>query len=177
MIRLSTLMLICLSFTSISIAQQVPQQYEDHNIESKTTNKKKKVESYLMVQHFIMNAEKMDLTYSQRQKLDNIKQEYLYPMIQNEAEFQISEMNVMDLLRQQDFEPEKIKSAIQKSINITLQNALMSIDALAAIREAVGIDNFNILREMMNLIPKEMRDSEDKLKKNKGLQNEKIKSL
>lgn len=175
--RLSILMLILLSFTSISIAQQPTKQYDNPNIERKTANKKKRVESYMMVQHFIINAEKLDLTYYQRQQIENIKQDYLYPMIQKEADFQISNMKVMDLLKEADFEPKKIKVAIEKSINLSLENALMSIDALAAIRKAVGVDNFNKLRTMMNLTPSEMQQYDDENKNNQEQAIEQNRSL
>jgi Spy/CpxP family protein refolding chaperone len=170
--RLLTLLIILLCFASFSFAQQVIQQNGDHKDGGKTMKKNKRVESYMLVQQFLMNAENLDLTYSQRQELDNIKKDYLYPMIQKEADFQISETKVTDMLKEPDFDPEKVKSAIETSIKLTLENAIMSIDALAAIRNAVGMDNFNKLREMMNLMPGEMWNSNDKIKKNQDSSSE-----
>jgi len=172
MLRLSTLILILLCLTSVSFAQQELQEADDIKDKGKTMKKKKRVESYMMVQHFLINASALDLTDSQRQELDNVKKDYLYPMIQKETDFQISEMKIMDLLKETDFDPEKVKSVIEISINLTLENALMSIDALAAIRKAIVMDNFNKLREMMNLMPGGMRKSDDKIKKDQDSSSE-----
>ena len=53
----------------------------------------------------------------------------------------------------------------------------MSIDALAAIRKAVGIDNFNKLIGMMNLMPSEIRKNDDKIKKNQDSSNEQNRAI
>lgn len=132
------------------------------------------MESYILVERFLINSGALDLPNSQRRKLDKIKQDYLYPMIQKEADFQISEMKVMDLLKETDFDPEKVKKAIELSINLTLENALMSIDALAAIREVVGFDNFNKLRGMVNLMPSDMKKNKYPTDKNQDSFNEQI---
>lgn len=173
--RLLTLLIMLLCITSISFAQQTIEQPGDLKDKSKTM--KKRVESYLLVQYFLVNAENLDLTYSQRQEIEKIKKDYLYPMIQKETDFQISNMKVMDLLKEPDFEPEEVKSAIVSSIKLSMENALMSVDALDAIRKAVGMDNFNILREMMNLSPSETREKDDKKKNNQGPSIEQNKSL
>ncbi len=175
--RLIMLLTMLLCFTSFSFAQKTIQQDGGLEDKGKTMKKRKMVESYKLVQYFLINAESLDLTYHQRQEIENIKKDYLYPMIQNETDFQISNLEVMDLLKEPDFEPEEVKSAIEKSIKISLENALMSVDALAAIRKAVGMDNFNRLREMMNLSPSEMRDNDDKKKNNQDPSIEQNRSL
>jgi uncharacterized protein YfkK (UPF0435 family) len=175
--RLSILVFILLCITSVSFAQQVIQQNGDHKGEVETMKMKKRVKSYVLVQYFLINASALDLTDSQRQDLDNVKKDYLYPMIQKEADFQISEMKVMDMLKETDFDPEKVKSAIKISINLTLENALMSIDALAAIRNAVGLDNFNKLIEMMNFTPSDMRKYKYPIGNDQDSLNEQIRAL
>lgn len=173
--RLLTLMIISFCLTSFSFAQQTIQQ--DGDLKDKTMKKKKMVESYMLVQYFLMNSENLDLTSSQRQEIENIKRDYLYPMIQKEKDFKISNVKVMDLLKEPDFEPQEVKSAIETSIKLSMENALMSVDAIAAIRKAVGMDNFNKLREMMNLLPSEMQKNDDEIEKKQDSPNEQIKSL
>mgnify|MGYP001451911722 FL=1 len=90
----------------------------EFNYQDTKIKQKKKVESYRLVQEFLLNASTLDLSESQRQQLDDIKEEYLYPMIQKEADFLISEMRVSDMLKEPDFNPEKIKRAIETSINL-----------------------------------------------------------
>lgn len=173
--QLFKMLLILLCFTSFSFAQQVIQENDYHKDEPKTM--KKKVESYVLVQYFLMNANTLDLKDSQREKLNNIKKDYLYPMIQKEANFRISEMKVMDLLKKPDFNTDKLKSAIQMSINLTLENALLSIDALDAIRNAVGIDNFNKLIKLMNFSPRDMKKNKKPTENEQYLPDEHIQTL
>lgn len=130
-----------------------------------------------MVQEFLQYASILDLADSQRQELDDVKENYLYPMMQREADFQISEMRVSDMLKAPNFDPEKIKKAIEMSIKLTRDNAITSIDALDAIRKTVGIDNFIKLREMMNLTTGGMIESNDEEKNNQGWSNGQNKTL
>ena len=172
---LITILFISLCLTSFSLAQQDIQQNYEYKDDFKTMEKR--VQSYVMVQYFIANALTLDLTNSQRQQLDNVKKDYLYPMIQKETDFRVSEMKVMDLLKNPDFEAEKVKSAIKNTINLTLENALMSIDALAAIRKAVGIDNFNTLLEMMNSSPRDSEKNKNPIENDRYTPDKEIQTL
>jgi Spy/CpxP family protein refolding chaperone len=169
--RALILVLILLTLTNFSFAQKATQENGDFKYQDTKLKKKKKVESYMLIQEFLQYASTLDLTDSQRQELDNVKENYLYPMMQREADFQISEMRVSDMLKAPNFDPEKIKKAIEISITLTHDNAIMSIDALDAIRKAVGIDNFNKVREMMNLTAGGMIESDDKEKNNQDPSN------
>ncbi len=171
------IVLILFTFTSFSFAQKALQENGDIEYQDSKLKKKKRVESYMLVQEFLLYASTLDLTDSQRRELDNIKEDYLYPMIQNETDFQISEIRVSDMLKAPNFDPEMIKKAIEISIKLTRENAIMSIDALDAIRKVVGIDNFNKLRGMMNLTTGGMIESDDKEKNNQDSSNGQNKSL
>lgn len=166
------LVLILFTLTSISFAQKAMQENDDFKDQDTKLKKKQRVESYILVQEFLLYASTLDLTDSQRQELDSVKEDYLYPMIQNEMDFQISEMRVSDMLKGPNFDPEKIKKAIDISIKLSRDNAIMAIDALDAIRKAVGIDNFNKVREMMNLTTGGMIENDDKEKNNQDSSNE-----
>jgi hypothetical protein len=168
------LLLAIFSIASVSVAQQGMGKKGDFNYQDTKIKKEKKVESYRLVQEFLLNASTLDLSESQRQQLDDIKEEYLYPMIQKEADFQISELRVSDMLKEPDFNPEKIKRAIETSINLTRENAIMSVDALNAIKNVIGIQNFNKIRAMMNLFPQK---SGEKIRNDQESSNEDSKSL
>jgi|GEM_PF-1809829 len=155
------LVLILFTLTSFSFAEKAIQENNDFKYQETKLKKKTRVESYILVQEFLLYANTLDLTDSQRQELDSVKEDYLYPMIQNEVDFQISEMRVSDMLKAPNFDPEKIKKAIEISIKLTRENAIMTVDALDAIRKAVGIDNFNKVREMMNLTTGGILESDD----------------
>jgi hypothetical protein len=175
--RALMLVLILLALTNFSFAQKAIQENGDFKYQDTKLKKKKKVESYILVQEFLQYASILDLADSQRQELDDVKENYLYPMMQREADFQISEMRVSDMLKAPNFDPEKIKKAIEMSIKLTRDNAITSIDALDAIRKTVGIDNFIKLREMMNLTTGGMIESNDEEKNNQGWSNGQNKTL
>jgi Spy/CpxP family protein refolding chaperone len=103
----------------------------------------------MMVQHVIMKANTLDLTDAQKKELVNIEEKYLYPLVQKEADFKISHMKIMSMLRDPNFDPSKVKAEIKASNDINLEMANMSIDALAAIRNAIGLENFKKARLMM----------------------------
>lgn len=168
----SLLILVC--FSSFSSAQQMKVQNDvnDNNVKDETMKTKKEMKSYTMVYYFLMNAMMLDLTDSQRQELDDIKKNYLYPMIEKDMDFQIFQLKVMDMLKEADFDPNKVKTAIEVSINLTRENAIMSIDALAAIRKAVGIDNYKNLIKMMSLMSSENLKSNEKEMKEEDTSNE-----
>ena len=50
----------------------------------------------MMVHHILMRANTLDLTDAQKKELEDIKKEYLYPMVQKESDFKISHMKIMD---------------------------------------------------------------------------------
>ena len=106
----------------------------------------------MMVHHVIMKANTLDLTDAQKKELANIEEKYLYPLVQKEADFKISHMKVMSMLRDPNFDPSKVKSEIKVSNDINLEMASMSVDALAAVRNAIGLENFKKARLMMPMI-------------------------
>ena len=101
-----------------------------------------------MVRRTLMKAEGLNLTEEQKKELSNIKEQYLYPMVRKEADFRVSHMKIMDMLRDPDFDPLKVKSEIKRANDINLEIANMSIDALAAIRKAIGPENFKKIKTM-----------------------------
>ncbi len=106
----------------------------------------------MMVQHVIMKANTLDLTDAQEKELANIEEKYLYPLVQKEADFKISHMKIMSMLRDPNFDPSKVKAEVKASNDINLEMANMSVDALAAVRNAIGLENFKKARLMMPMM-------------------------
>lgn len=103
----------------------------------------------MMVHHILMKASALDLNDAQEKELGEIKEKYLYPIVQKGADFKISHMKIMDMLHNPDFDPAKLKSGIKTSNQINLEMADMMVDAIAAIRKAVGPENFKQVMKMM----------------------------
>ncbi len=106
----------------------------------------------MMVHHVLMKANILDLTDTQKKELVNIREKYVYPLVRKEADFKISHMKIMDMLQDPNFDPANVKAEIKASNETNLEMANMSIDALAAIRKAIGVENFKKASEMMPMM-------------------------
>lgn len=96
----------------------------------------------MMVHHVLMRANTLNLTDTQKKELADIQEKYIYPMVRKEADFRISHMKIMNMLQDPNFDPAKVKAEVKASNDINLDMANMSVDALAAIRKAIGVENF-----------------------------------
>jgi hypothetical protein len=102
----------------------------------------------MMVNHVIMSANTLNLTDTQKKELTDVQEKYVFPMVHKEADFKISHMKIMNMLQDPNFDPAKVKAEIKASNDINLDMANMSVDALAAIRKAVGVENFKKIEAM-----------------------------
>jgi hypothetical protein len=101
----------------------------------------------VMVHHIFIKANALNLTDTQRKELAGIPERYIYPMIRKEADLKISHMRIMGMLHDPSFDPAKVKSETKTSNEIKLEMANMAIDALADIRNAIGVENFKKVAE------------------------------
>lgn len=106
----------------------------------------------MVVHHVIMKANTLDLTDAQKKELADIQEKYLFPMVRREADFKISHMKIMDMLQDPNFDSAKVKAEIKVSNDINLEMANMSVDALTATRNAIGIDKFKKISGMMSMM-------------------------
>lgn len=156
----SLLILICL--TSLSLAQGTGQQKGEQQKDMMSKGNMMGMEHgmgdhtmgdstmySMMVHHILMKASTLDLTDAQKKELAEINEKYLYPIVRKEADFKISHMKIMDMLHDASFDPAKLKSEIKTSNQINLETADVMVDALAAIRKAVGPENFTQVMKMM----------------------------
>jgi hypothetical protein len=104
-----------------------------------------------------MKTNSLNLTDTQRKQLAGIPERYIYPMIRKEADLKISHMRIMGMLHDPNFDPAKVKSETKASNEIKLEMANMAIDALADIRNAIGIENFKKVAEMKPIMGSERR--------------------
>jgi Spy/CpxP family protein refolding chaperone len=105
----------------------------------------------MIVHHVFIKANTLNLTDAQRKELANILDKYLYPMAHREGDSKISHKKVMDMLQDPNFDPAKLKAEVKASNDINLEIENMSVDALAAIRKAIGVENFK-KAEMMPMM-------------------------
>jgi hypothetical protein len=171
--RLAASMLILMCFTSLALTQGTGQQTGNQKQDMMPNGNMMGMEHgmgshmmgdsmmySMMVHHIIMKATTLDLTSAQKKELTEINGKYLYPIVQKEADFKISHMKIMDMMHDSNFDPAKLKSEIKTSNQLNLETADMMVDALAAIRKAVGPENFKQCMQMMPMNSGMMKSGE-----------------
>ncbi len=96
----------------------------------------------MMVRNVITKADALDLTETQKKEIAELSDKYLDPMVQKEADFRTVHMKMMSMMRDPDFDPEALKSAIKTSNDLNMDMADMMVDALADARKTLGPENF-----------------------------------
>ncbi|MAT38728.1 MAG: hypothetical protein CL946_03910 [Ectothiorhodospiraceae bacterium] len=182
---ISVLVLMC--FANLSFAQQMTEHETGQGQQMMDMGKmKKKMKGMndhmksgmhstmyvMMVHHILMKANTLDLTEGQKNELEVIKEKYLYPMVQKEADFKISHMKTMDMLHDPNFDAEKLRSEIKISNQINLDLSDMMIDALTSIRKAIGLDDYEQMIKMMPMMSGGMMKSEEMQKESSSSEHE-----
>ena len=159
--RLAASFVILGFIASLSFAQGTMQQREGQTgmMGSGTMGGMHPMIYSMIVNHVLMNANTLKLTDVQKKELANVQEKYIYPMIRKEADFKISHMKIMNMLQDPNFDPAKVKAEVKASNDINLDMANMSVDALAAIRKAIGVENFK-QAEMMHMMGGRMMKGE-----------------
>ncbi len=106
----------------------------------------------MIVHHLLMKANTLDLTDAQKEVLSGVGEKFLYPIVRKEADFKISHMKLMEMLRDPNFDAAKVKAEVKISNDINLEMANLSIDALSEIRKAIGPENFKKAMGMMPMM-------------------------
>jgi hypothetical protein len=151
--KLATSFVILGFIASLSFAQGTMQQREGQTgmMGSGTMGGMHPMIYSMIVNHVLMNANTLKLT--------DIQDKYIYPMIRKEADFKISHMKIMNMLQDPNFDPANVKAEVKASNDINLDMANMSVDALAAVRKAIGVENFK-QAEMMHMMGGRMMKGE-----------------
>lgn len=169
--RLVTSLVILVFVTNLSFAHGMMQQsggqmgMMGEGITAHTMGGMHPMMYSMMVRHVLVKANNLDLTDTQKKEVANIQEQYVYPMVRKEADFKISHMKIINMLQNPNFDPTKVKKEIKVSNEINLEMANMSIDALAAIRKTIGVENFKKATEMMSMMGGEMMKSETTVEK------------
>ena len=105
----------------------------------------------MVIAHFIVNADALDLTDKQKKELSIIHDQYIFPMAKKEAESKISRIKVAELLRDPNFNPDDVKAEFKTFKETVLEINNMSIEALVKIRKVVGLEKFTDIWSMKNI--------------------------
>lgn len=109
----------------------------------------------MMLNHIIMKAQGLDLSEKQEKNLAAIREKYLYPAVEKDADFRIAHMKIMSKLHDPEFDPEDLKERIKTANDISVELANMYIDGLAEVRSTIGIGNF---KKIIKPVPIMMQD-------------------
>ncbi len=152
--RLLISLVILMSAVSLSLAQDpIPEKGKQMGMmckdrKSSMIGRMHPMMYSTLIHHALMKANSLDLTDVQRKGLAGIPERYIYPIIHKEADLKVSHMKIISMLHDPNFDPAKVKSETKVSNEIKLEMVKMSIDALSAIRNAIGVENFKKISEI-----------------------------
>jgi len=102
-----------------------------------------------IVDKLLINANTLQLTEKQKESLSMIPDKYIYPLRKKEADYDIARMKVNNLMQDPEFDPAQAKKETKILEETALDMANISIDALAGIRSAIGVENFKTTLSML----------------------------
>ena len=148
--------LIVLSMISYSFAYPAkPQQNEAFQNITSANNKQAEFTGGTapsiskVVDQLLNYANTLQLTEQQKESLSAIREKYVYPIAQKEADHYIAIMKVGSLMQDPNFDVDQVKKETKILEEISIEMAYMSIDAIAEIRSIVGIENFKTILSML----------------------------
>ena len=115
----------------------------------KVKQKIKEVSIIQLLEYYLIQANNLEITDDQRKGLSDLPKKYIYPMTIKNAEYEISVLDVVDILTNPNFNTDELKSALKKSKAQALEMSLFSVDAIDEIRQIIGLDNFTIIMNSM----------------------------
>lgn len=101
-----------------------------------------------IVPDILTNSSSLDLSNSQKKGLSVIREKYVFPMTCNEGDFKINHIKVNDILLDPSFDPNKAKAEMKVLQEFPRKEINMAIDAIAAIRDVIGVDNFKVIMDV-----------------------------
>lgn len=102
-----------------------------------------------IVDKLLINANTLQLTEKQKELLSMIPDKYIYPLRRKEADYDIARMKVNNLMQDPTFDTAQAKKETKILEETALDMANISIDALAEIRSAIGVENFKTILSMI----------------------------
>ena len=95
-----------------------------------------------VVDMLLINANTLQLTDKQRESLSRIPEKYVYPLRRIEADYDIARMKINSLMQDPEFDTTQAKEETKILQETALEMSYMSIEAIAEIRNIVGLENF-----------------------------------
>jgi len=103
-----------------------------------------------VVDMLLIDANTLQLTDTQKKSLSMIPEKYVYPLRKIEADYDIARMKINNLMQDPEFDPTKAKKETKILQETALEMSYMSIEAIAEIRNIVGLDNFKTILSMLS---------------------------
>lgn len=97
----------------------------------------------------LMNAEKLGLSDKQKEQLEDLKDKYTKEIIRQDAERQISEMDLDKILKADDTDLAKVKDALKKVEGIETQIRYIRIEAFTEARKVLTEEQKGKLKNLM----------------------------
>ena len=118
----------------------------------------------------LMNAEKLGLNNKQKEQLEELKTKYTKEIIRQDAESQIAEMDVEQLLKAEDTDLAKVKDALKKAEGIDTQIRYIRIEAFIEARKLLTEEQKGKLKKLMEkpVAPMMMKEMMGEMMKGMG---------
>ncbi len=102
-----------------------------------------------VVDMLLMNANTLQLTDTQKKSLSKIPDKYVYTLRRKEADYDIARMKINNLMQDPEFDTTQAKEETKILQETALEMSYISIDAIAEIRNIVGLENFKTILSML----------------------------
>jgi len=112
-----------------------------------------------IVQDFLNKASSLDLTETQKKELSKIREKYVYALVRNEGDYKVAHMKVNDMLMNPEFVPKNVKAEIKALLEFSLEEVNTAIDAIAALRDVIGVENLKVVMREMASKSSEMKNA------------------
>ena len=149
--KATKMLLVFLFLFTIFLSAEETISDDNKYLDIKKEQKNKEVSIIQLLEYYLIQANNLEITDDQRERLSDLPKKYIYPMTIKNAEYEISVLDVVDILTNPNFNTAELKSALKKSKAQALEMSLLSVDAIDEIRQIIGLDNFTIIMKAMKM--------------------------
>lgn len=98
-----------------------------------------------MLNDMVSGALNTDITNDQKQKVSELRKEYVMPMAKEENDIRQVQMDILKMLEDPSFDPAQVKKEIENVNAASKKVSDRYIDGLASLRDTVGKENYKTL--------------------------------
>lgn len=149
--KATKMLLVCLFLFTIFLSAEETMSNDYKYIDIKKEQKNKEVSIIQLLEYYLIQANNLEITDDQRERLSDLPKKYIYPITIKNAEYEISVLDVVNILTNPNFNTAELKSTLKKSKAQALEMSLLSVDAIDEIRQIIGLDNFTIIMKSMKM--------------------------